>query len=241
MKWALIVGASGDIGQAVAEQLASAGWSLYLHYFNSQKKISNTRNRLTELYPKQDFLTLQADFTNERAAEQLSANLFAVDAVIFAQGTTSYGLFQQQDPDALKKMLQMQVIVPTRLLQLLETKLAANHFGRIVFVGSVYGGSGSAMEVGYSTVKGALTAFSAAYSKEVASLGVTVNVIAPGAVATRMNQFFSTEEKAAVAADIPLGRFAQSTEIAYWIKALLAQAAGYLTGQTIYVTGGWLK
>jgi 3-oxoacyl-[acyl-carrier protein] reductase len=56
-----------------------------------------------------------------------------------------------------------------------------------------------------------------------------------------MNQFFSTEEKAAVAADIPVGRFAQSTEIAYWIKALVAQAAGYLTGQTIYVTGGWLK
>lgn len=128
MKWALIVGASGDIGQAVAEQLASAGWSLYLHYFNSQKKISNTRNRLTELYPKQDFLTLQADFTNERAAEQLSANLFAVDAVIFAQGTTSYGLFQQQDPDALKKNVADAGYCPDSFTTVARNKVSCKSF-----------------------------------------------------------------------------------------------------------------
>lgn len=241
MKWALIIGASGDIGQATAEQLAAAGWSLYLHYFNSRKKIVDLRKRLAKLYPKQDFLTLAADFTNEQAAEQLAAGLFAVDAVIFAQGTTSYGLFQQQASAELKKMMTMQVLVPTHLLQLLQTKLAVNHFGRIIFIGSVYGGSGSAMEVGYSTVKGALSAFASAYSKEVASLGITVNVIAPGAVATRMNQMFSAKDRAKVAADIPMGRFALSDEVAYWVKALLAEPARYLTGQTIYVTGGWLK
>ena len=76
---------------------------------------------------------------------------------------------------------------PLRIVQSLQDKLAESEFGRIVFVGSVYGGAGSAMEVGYSTVKGALSAFSRAYAKEVASLGITVNVIAPGAVDTQMN------------------------------------------------------
>src|SRR5699024_7203275 len=113
--------------------------------------------------------------------------------------------------------------------------------GRIVFVGSVYGGSGSAMEVGYSTVKGALSAFVAAYSQEVASLGITANVVAPGAVSTKMNLTFTPQERQEVSSQIPAGYFAKPSEISYWICSMLDQQASYLTGQTIYVTGGWLK
>ncbi|GKS81886.1 3-oxoacyl-ACP reductase [Ligilactobacillus pabuli] len=239
--WALILGASGDIGTQTAQDLAQQGWSLYLHYFNHQEKAQQLQQELHAKYPRQDFLLVQADLTQPNSAQAIAHQLFGLDAVIFAQGTTDYGLFAQEDPGALNQMLAMQVQTPLSLVQILQPKLAASQHGRIVFVGSVYGGAGSAMEVGYSTVKGALTAFASAYSQEVASMGITVNVIAPGAVATRMNLTFTPEERDEVAAQIPAGHFAQPEEISYWICSLLDQRAGYLTGQTIYVTGGWLK
>lgn len=239
--WAIILGASGDIGRQTALELAKKGWSLYLHYFNGEKKALNLQKTLHQQCPQQDFLLVQADLTQTDSALKIAQQLFAVDAVVFAQGTTDYGLFAQEDPAKMAKMLMMQVQTPLALVQLLQEKLAVSGHGRIVFVGSVYGGAGSAMEVGYSTVKGALSSFAKAYSQEVASLGITVNVVAPGAVATRMNQTFSPEERAAVAAEIPVGYFAKPDEISYWLCSLLDHRAGYLTGQTIYVTGGWLK
>jgi 3-oxoacyl-[acyl-carrier protein] reductase len=89
--------------------------------------------------------------------------------------------------------------------------------------------------------KGALSAFAQAYSREVASLGITVNVIAPGAVDTPMNAaMLAGGAKAALTDEIPAGRMAQPQDVAYWLQVLLAPEAQYLTGQTIYVTGGWL-
>ncbi|WP_281164349.1 elongation factor P 5-aminopentanone reductase [Liquorilactobacillus sicerae] len=241
MKWALIIGASGDIGTQIAEELAADGWSLYLHYFKSSERAHQLQKKLTMKFARQDFLLVQADLTTDQAVDELSQQLFSLDALIFAQGTTNYGLFQKLPAREMAKMVQMQLLSPLHLIQVTADKLAINHFGRIIFIGSIYGGVGSAMEVGYSTVKGALSAFANAYSKEVASLGVTVNVIAPGAVATRMNNMFSPTVRQAVAAEIPAGHFASSQEIAYWVKVILATEADYLTGQTIYVTGGWLK
>lgn len=241
MKWALIIGASGDIGQQIARDLAQDGWSLYLHYHQNTDKICNLAQELQTEYAKQDFLTLQYDLTDCEHLEQITNNLFALDAVVFAQGTTWYSLFSELPAGQLSTMLKMQVETPLLLLQKLETKLTRSPNGRIVFIGSIYGGVGSAMEVGYSTVKGALSAFVSAYSKEVASLGITVNVVAPGAVDTQMNMTFAAEEKAAVAAEIPVGRFAKVSEISYWVQSLLSEKADYLTGQTLYVTGGWLK
>lgn len=241
MKWALIIGASGDIGTQTAVDLAQQGWSLYLHYFNNQEKAHALREKLQQDYPRQDFLLLQADLSQTESASAIAGQLFSLDAVIFAQGTTDYGLFADEDPVIMAQMLLMQLQTPLTLVQKVQDKLARSGQGRIVFVGSVYGGAGSAMEVGYSTVKGALSAFASAYSKEVASLGITVNVVAPGAVATRMNQTFTPEEQEAVAQEIPAGHFAAPAQISYWICSLLAENASYLTGQTIYVTGGWLK
>ena len=241
MRWALILGSSGDIGTQTAMDLAEKGWSLYLHYYKGQKKTIELQQQLHHDHPKQDFLLIQADLTLIDSVETISQQLFALDAVIFAQGTTDYGLFVKADPAALSQMLKMQVEVPLHLVQCLQDKLAMSGHGRIVFVGSVYGGSGSAMEVGYSTVKGALSAFVAAYSQEVASLGITANVVAPGAVSTKMNLTFTPQERQEISSQIPAGYFATPSEISYWICSMLDQQASYLTGQTIYVTGGWLK
>ena len=74
-----------------------------------------------------------------------------------------------------------------------------------------------------------------------ASLGITVNVGAPGAVQTQMNANFAEDEIEAISEEIPVGRFAKPDEIAYLVETVLAETASYLTGQTIYVDGGWQK
>lgn len=241
MKWALLCGASGDLGHQIAKDLAADGWSLYLHYYRNKTRVDDIVVELAKNYPKQDFLTIQADLTAPDTMLQVASQIFgSLDALIFAQGTTEYGLFSQQEPQAFDQLLAMQLQSPLRLIALLEAKLARSQAARIVFIGSVYGGAGSALEVGYSTVKGAQSAFCKAYSKGVASLGITVNTLAPGAIDTQMNQMFSGSERQAVKEEIPSGRFAQPSEISYFVKMLLAPKASYLTGQTLYVTGGWL-
>ncbi|WP_203623245.1 elongation factor P 5-aminopentanone reductase [Lacticaseibacillus sp. 866-1] len=241
MSFALIVGASGDIGGACAKRLAAQGWSLYLHYDQHEAPVAALVAKLTAAYPKQDFLKVQYDLTDEMHLDQLTDQLFSVDAVIFAAGMTYYHLFQETAVPELTTLMQVHLLTPMVLLTKLQAKLSVSGHGRIIFIGSVYGGSGSAMEVAYSTVKGAQSAFVRAYAKEVASLGITVNVVAPGAVATKMNKMFDAPALAAVQAEIPAGRFAAPADISYYVASLCSQEAAYLTGQTLYVTGGWLR
>lgn len=241
MKWALILGASGDIGSQIAKDLAAQGWSLYLHYHRNKTKMLEICSQLQKQYPKQDFLLLSADMTQADSAQKIAKQLFGLDALIFAQGTTKYGLLRDLTRKDLEELTQMHLTCPLELIGLLEEKLASSQAGRIVFIGSVYGVAGSALEVGYSTLKGALSAFVKAYSQEVASLAITVNVVAPGAVDTQMNQTFSKQERQEISEQIPLGRFATPTEISYWVCSLLPKQAAYMTGQTLYISGGWLN
>lgn len=97
------------------------------------------------------------------------------------------------------------------------------------------------MEVAYSMLKGALSSFANAYAKEVATEGITVNVIAPGAVKTQMNDGWSSESIKRVNDEIPVSRWATPRDISFMVGNLLDSRAGYVTGQTIYVDGGWLK
>ncbi|MCI1987264.1 MAG: SDR family oxidoreductase [Lactobacillus sp.] len=241
MPAALIVGASGDIGKAIAQQLAAQGWSLYLHYHTHQKVVERLREQLTAAYPKQDFIPIAYDLTDAKRLEQLTAQLFSLDAIVFAAGQTYYHLFKETTVAELTALMRVHLLTPMALLTRLQDKLAASGHGRVVFIGSVYGGAGSAMEVAYSTVKGGQSAFVHAYAKEVASLGITVNVVAPGAVATKMNTMFDEQTMAAVQAEIPAARFAQPQDVSFYVAMLLQPAAAYLTGQTLYVTGGWLQ
>ncbi|KRM20657.1 elongation factor P 5-aminopentanone reductase [Latilactobacillus graminis] len=240
-KAALIIGASGDIGTTVAMEMAAAGWSLYLHYNHNRERVTKVQAKLTQMYPQQDILTIQADLTQAQAVAKITGQLFQVDAVIYAAGETTYGLLPEISEQSLEDLWQIHVKALMLLMQQLQGKLAQSSLGRVVLIGSIYGGRGSAMEVPYSTVKGAQSAFVNAYAQEVASLGITINVVAPGAVATKMNNQFTLAERAAVAAEIPVGAFATPTQIAYWVLSLMAPAADYMTGQTLYVNGGWLK
>ncbi|WDF82005.1 SDR family oxidoreductase [Lacticaseibacillus pabuli] len=239
MASALILGASGDIGTAVAKRQAAEGWSLYLHYNQHEATAVALASELSKQYPRQDFIPVQADLTDLDAPAKLAGNLFALDAVVVASGMTYYELFADTNLQHMSDLMRVHLLGPMALLKLVQAKLARSGQGRIVLIGSVYGQQGSAMEVTYSTVKAAQSGFARAYAQEVASLGITVNVVAPGAIDTKMNASFGAAALDAVRETIPAGRLGTPSDIAYAVKTLLDPEAGYINGQTIYVTGGW--
>lgn len=241
MKFALIMGASGDIGKGIAQELAGKGWSLYLHYHSNPESVAEQLRDYQIRYPKQDFFALPLDMTQEEGIPLFLGSLYQVDAVIFASGFTTYQLLTEISSRDMDHMWAVHVKTPIVLIQHLQDKLARSRHGRIIFISSIYGEIGSAMEVFYSTTKGAQLAFVKAYSKEVASLGITVNAISPGAIATKMNQDFTLAEVKELESEIPLGRLGNVSEISFWVTQLVDKRSAYMTGQSIVISGGWLK
>lgn len=241
MKRAIVFGATGGIGQAICRDLAEDGWSLYLHYNSKKEAAEELGQKLFTKYPDQDFMPIKLDFeVDDAQLSEFVQNLLPVNAAVFAQGVTNYGFLGDEDLDNITRLIKINMTVPIKLTKLLEPQLMKQGFSRIVYLGSVYGGYGSALESVYSATKGGLSRFAQAYAREVASNNLTVNVIAPGAVKTNMNSIFSEDTIEEVQEEIPVGRWADGKDISYWIKVLLNERSSYLTGQTIYVTGGWL-
>lgn len=241
MKRAIVFGATGGIGQAICRDLAEDGWSLYLHYNSKKEAAEELGQKLFTKYPDQDFMSIKLDFeVDDAQLSEFVQNLLPVNAAVFAQGVTNYGFLGDEDLDNITRLIKINLTVPIKLTKLLEPQLMKQGFSRIVYLGSVYGGYGSALESVYSATKGGLSRFAQAYAREVASNNLTVNVIAPGAVKTNMNSIFSEDTIEEVQEEIPVGRWADGKDISYWIKVLLNERSSYLTGQTIYVTGGWL-
>lgn len=241
MKRAIVFGATGGIGREICNTLAKNGWSLYVHCNSNWNEAVRISKKFSQEYAKQDFIPVKLDFlSDDRELEEFANNLLPVNAAVFSHGITNYDFLGSQSLTTIEKIIRVNLTVPIKLTKLLESMLLKQDFSRIVYLGSVYGGQGSAMESVYSATKGGLTRFSQAYAREVASNNLTVNVIAPGAVNTPMNKIFSQETMQEVRDEIPASRLAEGEDIAYWVNAILDEKSGYMTGQTIYVSGGWL-
>lgn len=241
MKRAIVFGATGGIGSEICNELAEAGWSVYVHYRHQDKLAQAICSELMAKYPMQDFIPIKLDFdVDDSELEKFVANLLPVNAVIFSQGITKYGFLGEQKLDDISNILNINLTVPIKLTKIFEKKLITQEFSRIIYLGSVYGEQGSPLEAVYSATKAGLSRFCQAYAREVASTNLTVNVIAPGAVDTKMNAIFSAETLQDLKSEIPTGRLATGKDIAFWVKNILQPESRYFTGQTIYVDGGWL-
>ncbi len=236
-KFALITGASGGIGGAIAIKLAEQGYSLYLHYNKNKNAIEQLLEQLK--FFGGEYIPIQADLTTTKGYKHVVKNIFSVDAIIHNSGTSHYGLLHELDEEQADSLINIHVRTPLLLTKELLPKLLSNGGGNVVVMSSIWGQTGAACEVAYSTVKGAQIAFVKALSKEVAFNGIRVNAVAPGAVQTAMLDGFSFDELEGIKNDIPMGRLASPENIADSVSFLLSDQASYITGQVLAVNGGW--
>lgn len=236
-KYALITGASGGIGSAIAEELASEGWNLYLHYHKNKETLFQLIDHLRSY--RIECVPICADLSTREGVNQLLEHIFQIDALIYSSGSAPYGLFSDLAEMEMDKMLQLHIKSPMMLVQSLLSSLRQRPSARIVLISSIWGQTGAACEVLYSTVKGAQIAFVKSLSKETASSNLRINCVAPGAVKTNMLAQFDSQELAELESAIPLGYIAEPKDISGAVSFLLSERASYITGQVLAVNGGW--
>lgn len=236
-RFALVTGASGEIGHAICRRLAHDGWSLYMQYNTGQARIEALYAELQQTYREQEFMPVRANFLDEDGAEQLAEQLFSLHAVIFAGGQAHYGMLEDTSAQTMEALWRVHVQNPMRLCALVSSKLRQQQ-GAIVVIGSIWGEAGASYEVAYSAVKGAQHAFVKAYAQEVAPQ-IRVNAVLPGIIQTTMNGHLSDEEQAALCEDIPMQRFGEPEDVANIVAFYIDDETRYVTGQCVRVNGGW--
>jgi 3-oxoacyl-[acyl-carrier protein] reductase len=236
-QFVLITGASGGIGQAIALQLAKEGYNLYLHY---HKNANIVMELLEELQNYQgEYIPIQGNLNEPTDYYKIAASIFALDAIVHCGGHSHHGLLTDINEVEIEAMLKVHVTAPLVLTKLLLPKLMINRKGSIIVISSIWGQTGGACEVAYSTVKGAQISFVKALSKELALNGIRVNAIAPGAIDTIMNSHFSEEDMSLITEEIPMGRLGRPEEVANGVSFLVSEKASYITGQVLAINGGW--
>ena len=235
---ALVTGASRGIGRAIAETLAGAGYDLVLTCSRTLPELSALANSLEEKYGIHCTAQM-ADASDPFAMDQLFASLDHLDVLVNNAGISYIGLLTDMSVE------EWQHIINTNLSSCFYTSRLAiplmlqKHSGRIINISSMWGTVGASCEVAYSATKSGLNGLTRALAKELAPSNIQVNAIACGVIDTVMNDLLDAEEKAALAEEIPAGRFGTPEEVAL-LAWQLANAPAYLTGQILGMDGGYI-
>ncbi|WNC12474.1 elongation factor P 5-aminopentanone reductase [Brevibacillus brevis] len=236
--WALVTGASGELGQAIASSLAQAGVPLYLHYHMSELKLDGTLQLCQQLGVPA--LKIQADLRDPGQVAGMFAQFPVAPLLIVNNASIDHvGLFSDVSVAQFDELIAANVRSAFLVSQGALPAMLRERYGRIVNISSIWGITGGSCEVLYSLTKGAVNTFTKALAKELAPNGITVNAVAPGAISGGMMERFSPEEVAMIAEEIPAGRLGHASEVAAVVRFLLTREAGYVTGQIISPNGGW--
>lgn len=238
----LITGASRGIGAAIAERFAAVGMKVVIHYRDSHEAANEVARTCMKHGAK--VLTVSADVKSREQImlmkEKLEQKEMIPDIIVNNAGIAHYGLLSDLSEEEWDSVMDVNLKGAFLCSQAFMKAMISQKYGRIINVSSIWGISGASCEVVYSTAKGGLNAFTKALAKELAPSGVTVNAVAPGAVETDMMSGFQSEERDAIASEIPAGRFAMPYEVASLVYFLALPESGYITGQIISPNGGWL-
>ncbi|MBC9176351.1 3-oxoacyl-[acyl-carrier-protein] reductase [Pseudoroseomonas ludipueritiae] len=235
-KVALVTGATGGIGAEIARALHKQG---------AKVALSGTRREVLETLAAElgeGALVAPANLTDPAApaalVEQVEGAFGKLDILVNNAGFTRDGLAMRMSDKDWSDVLEVDLAAPFRLARAAIRGMMKRRAGRIISIASIVGVTGNPGQANYAAAKAGLIGMSKALAQEVASRGITVNVVAPGFIATPMTDALNEQQKARLMERIPMGRMGEATDIAAAVAYLSSEEAGWVTGATLHVNGG---
>lgn len=233
---ALITGASGGIGEAVARMLHAQGAIVGLHGTREEKlnALAADLGDRAHVFP--------ADLSDKEAVAKLGADaetkLEGVDILVNNAGITRDGLFVRMSDADWDDVINVNLSSVFRLTRSVTHSMMRRRYGRIINIASVVGVTGNPGQANYCASKAGMIGFSKSLAQEIASRNVTVNCVAPGFIESAMTDKLNEKQKDSILGAIPMKRMGSGAEIASSVAYLASEEAAYITGQTIHVNGG---
>ncbi|WP_233113054.1 3-oxoacyl-ACP reductase FabG [Aggregatibacter actinomycetemcomitans] len=235
-KIALVTGATRGIGRAVAEELASKG--VFVIGTATSEKGAETISAYLGEKGRGLVLNVADQASIEGVLERIKKEFGDIDILVNNAGITRDNLLMRMKDEEWFDILQTNLSSVYHLSKAMLRSMMKKRFGRIINIGSVVGSSGNPGQSNYCAAKAGLVGFSKALAKEVASRGITVNVVAPGFIATDMTEVLSEELKNNLLTQIPAGHLGKPKDIAKAVAFLASDDAAYINGITLHVNGG---
>ncbi|CAM3874984.1 MULTISPECIES: 3-oxoacyl-ACP reductase FabG [Rahnella] len=235
-KIALVTGASRGIGRAIAEKLV-AGGAKVIGTATSEKGAEAISEYLGE-NGKGIMLNVVDSASIEQVLATIRAEFGEIDILVNNAGITRDNLLMRMKDDEWQDILDTNLTSVFRLSKAVMRAMMKKRCGRIITIGSVVGTMGNAGQANYAAAKAGLIGFSKSLAREVASRGITVNVVAPGFIETDMTRALTDDQRAGILSSVPANRLGDAKEIASAVAFLASDEAGYITGETLHVNGG---
>lgn len=235
-KKALVTGATGGIGEAVARALHVAGAIVGIHGTRVEKleALAGELGDRVKIFP--------ANLSDREAVKELGkkaeAELEGVDILVNNAGITRDGLFVRMSDDDWDSVLDVNLGAVFRLTRELTHPMMRRRSGRIINITSVVGVTGNPGQANYCASKAGLIGFSKSLAQEIATRNVTVNCVAPGFIESAMTDKLNDKQREAIMGVIPMKKMGKGDDIAAAVIYLASDAGGYVTGQTLHVNGG---
>lgn len=235
-KTALVTGASGGIGGAIAKALHGQGAVVTL---------SGTRREALDALAselKERVHVVTADLgdaaSTEALAKDAEAAMGKLDILINNAGLTRDNIAMRMKDEEWQKVIDVNLTAGFRLARAAMRGMMKRRFGRIIGITSIVGVTGNPGQANYAAAKAGMIGMSKALAQELASRNITVNCVAPGFIATAMTEALNEEQHSQLLPKIPMGRMGTSGDIAAAVTYLASDEAAYMTGQTLHVNGG---
>jgi 3-oxoacyl-[acyl-carrier protein] reductase len=235
-KTALVTGASGGIGGAIARLLHKQGAAVTL----SGTRADALEQLKASLGERAHVVAAKMDDAAdiERLAKEAEAAMGKIDILVNNAGITRDNLSMRMKDEEWEKVLQVNLTGTFRLIRAVTRGMMRRRHGRIVNITSVVGVTGNAGQANYAAAKAGLIGMSKSLAQELASRAITVNCLAPGFIATPMTDSLSDDQRKAILGRVPADRLGTPDEIAAGVVYLASDEAAYVTGQTLHINGG---